>query len=104
MNISEIARDALRNLDEHGWRQGMPGYDPARPREESPWCMAGCLHGWRLPGSQVKQAFMRAAALIADRYPDRAGCSEWAVIQFNDHPDTTEEDVRLILKMMTEEE
>lgn len=55
-------------------------------------------HGWLLAVSTA----LRLEAVIRDLYPDRQGedhVSPWStVVTFNDHPDTTFEDVLLVIK------
>jgi hypothetical protein len=96
---AEIARDALRNLDERGWNQG------GTTGANGEWCMAMAMHqgaGSTLEGTV--RAYQEAWRLICRPFPDRADPGvTYAIGMFNDHPHTTEEDVRLILKLMAGE-
>jgi hypothetical protein len=84
---------ALDLLDESGWTK-FPLADASRIK----LCLGLAMGiAWCTP--QDCDVIDR---IIAERYPDRF----WDVNvypHFNDHPDTTEEDVRLVLKLASDE-
>lgn len=79
------------------WIKGDLGscYEPTEPV-----CLVGSQ--WALDGA--RNAFVMACAsrlicyVIRERYPERIDLDCWVQRDFNDHPDTTWEDVALVLK------
>jgi hypothetical protein len=99
-----IAANALRNLDERGWNKG------AGEGKGGEWCMAYAMHAncslidsGILTWPDLTRAHIEAARVIDGLFPERARLFA-SVPWFNDHPDTTEEDVRLVLKFLAEGE
>ncbi len=38
------------------------------------------------------------SAVALEQYPDRTGVTGWAIVDFNNHPDTTQEDVERVFE------
>jgi hypothetical protein len=110
-SVQEIAEGALKILDEHGWYQG----GPTGPGGQV--CMASAILkylsgtlGSYLSGTWGSLAFPMPPFLealhafrevITGLYPERSQSGPYiSVTIFNDHKDTTEEDVRLVLKTL----
>ena len=104
---AEKAREALEILNKSGWCKGATTNlaDPRYPRNSH--CLGGA---WNLAlyendiwKSNDITPYRVLASLILEQYPDRARAGEPAaynVTEFNDHPHTTEDDVRSILEKL----
>jgi hypothetical protein len=99
-----IARNALHNLDARGWNKGSgTGFN-------GEWCMAVAMHmdnfliiAGRIDPEDLYHAYEEAWQVIGELYPERYTQGvPYAIGDFNDHPDTTEEDVRRVLKFLAE--
>jgi hypothetical protein len=121
MEIAEIAQQAADILDAHGWCKG------SLENEEGAHCLAGAVnmakygdwewHGLYLPGlgPDSEPEYRALAKVIAEQFPERvwgAGDDAWlafaareypanVVVRFNNHEDTTEDDIRLVLGKLT---
>lgn len=95
----ETAERALARLDECGWRGG------DSPYVESKECLGEAL-GWAMhyaTGWYSSGEFREARAVIEQLFPGRVtpgSAPGRAVVDFNDHPETIEDDVRLVLNHM----
>jgi hypothetical protein len=108
MEIREILEQMLRVFDEKDWIQGrlcIPE-DPSDISAAKAVCLKGAWAVCRMrdpiawePWDLLIEGILMKT--ILDLYPDRARVWAW---QFNDHPDTTLEDVRLVLKFAIEKE
>jgi hypothetical protein len=100
MSAREDARTAIAMLRERGWSKGSAIDGEGRV------CMAVALNDGEV--KVTPEGFWRNGAtwytvlrLIAEMYPGRV--KHLTVADFNDHPDTTLEDIMLVLKHMAEE-
>ena len=95
-NNESVYLATLRLIEERGWVSGVPhgpngevclavGYTAA--------CGKGALDLYR--DKNASEAYIRLAGLIRDQY-------DMQLVDFNDHPDTTFEDVALVLKRADE--
>lgn len=117
MTEVEVLDKMVQRLQDKGWIQGVICEDGFICEDEfiPPDCLfplknvkgKACLLGTAELCSSSLGDFVsisaigdRLAAVIAELFPDRKeGTGHWAtVIKFNDHPDTTFEDVMLVVK------
>lgn len=101
-----VYREMLDDLDRHGWYQG-DSYEDWDHVQTSPACLVGSrdrVIGTERYSARVKDVTTRMSALIRQRYPERMVSLQHPVTTFNDHKDTTEEDVKLLLKELDAEE
>jgi len=114
MEIAEIAQQAADILDAYGWCKG------SLEDEDGAHCLAGAVnvakyghwdwHGLYLPGlgPDSQPEFRALAEVIVEQFPERfpesAGGAAWqaehpanVVVRFNNHEDTTGDDVRMVL-------
>ena len=107
----ELADKITADLDRYGWRQfdgpvsfgswsdvmtgDAPGCLSLSAQRAFGWCT--CTRpGWLNPEHVAAFEDMRAA--ILKLYPERVRQHDNVIPGFNDHPLTTEEDVRLVIK------
>lgn len=93
-----IEREAIAVLARHGWR-GIG--KPASPRDGRPCVFVAMGRTGGLSDvAGFDAAVERVAAVIREQYPERTMdrlFHEQVLFRFNDHPDTTVEDVILVL-------
>jgi len=99
MSVREDARTAISLLRERGWSKGSAVDGEGRV------CMAVALNGGEVAVTPEGFRFNvmtwhTALSLITSIFPGRTG--NRTVADFNDHPDTTLEDIMLVLKHMAE--
>ena len=104
---AEKAREALEILNKNGWCKGATTNltDPRYPRNSH--CLGGA---WNLALYESDMwmsndiPYRVLASLILEQYPDRGVAAgdpaAYNVTEFNDHPHTTEDDVRSILEKL----
>lgn len=94
MDVKEIAERAMKEIREKGWCKN------SFRKETGEICLATAFHDacQSLGVSSVVYAttwYLQFVQTIGTLFPDRrAGL----LLSFNDHPDTTEEDILLVLK------
>jgi len=96
VNEFENAREWL---DEHGWKKGSGGDDRG--------VGAGCVQDALYYGNNrtvLMSAYRRVAEIADELFPGRIAHGVAFPHTWNDHPDTTEEDVRLVLKHLAAEQ
>jgi hypothetical protein len=110
MTPQKIASDTLALLDERGWVQHT-GFGPggqvcmgsalfqAKDKNVTPQPPGVPYYSYHLPSDVYWETIIRIAALVHELFPGRCG-QVFRIPDFNDHPDTTEEDVRLVLKTL----
>lgn len=105
MNITkDSARRAIRLLERRGWHQG----DAIGP--DGSLCMASALAEGSIAAGgfaemrDIADCWQRALGCILRAFPERVPEGRQTVADFNDDSRTTQEDVLLILKHMTEGE
>lgn len=99
---------ALRTLETQGWYHGKPGHGPEGLNgplcaEYALQCIPWTWEYWHR--SQISDMIMHHAwDVICELFPGRLEREDRHVVlvRFNDHPDTTEEDVLLFLKTLRE--
>ena len=115
MTEAEILGKMIDRLQDKGWVQGslwetVRAPDPLGGGSRDYWLIAGgaCLEGSaELCGQQAGVDWLPVAdflvAAITDLFPERLRGAYWdAVVKFNDHPDTTFEDVMMVVKTAKE--
>ena len=88
---AELARRAAALIREHGLCRGKVRDEQGR------LCMYGALHD--AAGCIVPDVTEMVQQVITEQFPDRVLADRFCVISlFNDHPDTTVEDVIAVLE------
>lgn len=94
--VAQIAQQALKELDERGWHQGGL-VDPYSGRICAAGALRYAMEKLQLTGHVA--IYEIVTHKIRELFPDRPHI----ISTFNDMPQTTEEDVRLLLKHVAEE-
>jgi hypothetical protein len=92
----EVLEQTGAQLDRYGWGKA--------PFPGGKICLAIAL-SQAAPGLTIgNHAYLAVRKQIAMLFPDRHVGGAYYIADFNDHPDTTEEDIRLVLKHALEDE
>ena len=96
MKPSELLSDASKWTKGYYARNEHGGLEPARSPVATCFCIFGallrCYNG--LPGERTQ----KVAKIILKRFPERVAHEDSTLPGFNDHPDTTYEEVISVLK------
>lgn len=101
-----VAEGVTEALDLNGWRKFGPHFD-SETMKTAGVCLAQAmshvrqLYDYKVPGLRLSDYAIRVCTEIESRYPSRYLTNERSVAMitsFNDHRDTTEEDVKLVVK------
>lgn len=89
----------IKAIERHGWVQGWPG------SPDVGFCIVGADHAANRGSTGLQRIEQTVRVLFPERlHPYPKGESLRPAARFNDHPDTTLEDVMLVLKHAKEAE